>query len=399
VNLDSPVNARLGNKYTGVIIVDNDVGFVYQYSTLSVVEGTNTPAVLRVYRIGPATQRPVSVRWTAVNGTAKAGTDYGTPNVSTPPSGTLTWAGNDLDPKTFSIPIIDDGLTEDTEYFTVVLNSPSAGNVIGSPSVATVTLYDNEPPAQSILTFSQPKFAVIENGGNAVLTVKRQPGQGTFTLGASATYTTAPGTAIPPSDFSSTTGTVYWAPADGTDKTITVPITNNAVIEPTETFKVVLSAPTPGAKIGDTGEATVVIIDDDEAFPKYGAIPDDWTVPASATKGWHVSNDPGAYEGVYSLRSDAIGDGQKAQVEVTRNFGAGNVAFRVRVSSEPVFDKLRFFVDGVEKGTWSGTATTGWTLFTTPVTAGAHTLRWSYEKDAAISVGSDAAWIDAVTLP
>jgi len=84
---------------------------------------------------------------------------------------------------------------------------------------------------------------------------------------------------------------------------------------------------------------------------------------------------------------------------MTGTFAAGNVSFRVKVSTEPSFDVLSFYVDGVEKGSWSGTSVAGWQLFSTPVTAGSHTLRWSYEKDVSASMGQDAAWIDAVTLP
>jgi len=79
-------------------------------------------------------------------------------------------------------------------------------------------------------------------------------------------------------------------------------------------------------------------------------------------------------------------------------FAAGNISFRVRVSSEPGFDKLRFFLDGIEKGSWSGTGPY-WQLFSTPVAPGTHTLQWSYEKDGSAAFGADAAWIDAVTLP
>ena len=111
-----------------------------------------------------------------------------------------------------------------------------------------------------------------------------------------------------------------------------------------------------------------------------------------------MSNEPGAYEGVFTLRSDEIEDGGTAQVEVTRGFATGTISFRVRVSSEPTFDRLRFFVDGVEAGSWSGTSA-AWQLFSVPVTTGTHTVRWSYEKDGSASIGQDAAWIDAVVLP
>ncbi len=84
---------------------------------------------------------------------------------------------------------------------------------------------------------------------------------------------------------------------------------------------------------------------------------------------------------------------------VAGNFAAGTVSFRVRVSSEAEFDYLRFYVDGVMVREWSGMAVTGWQLFSTPLAAGAHALRWSYEKDGSASLGEDAAWIDAVTLP
>ena len=47
----------------------------------------------------------------------------------------------------------------------------------------------------------------------------------------------------------------------------------------------------------------------------------------------------------------------------------------------------------------SGITNTAWQLFSTPVTAGVHTLMWSYEKDGSAAFGQDAAWLDAVTLP
>ena len=397
VELSAPVNLTLGTPTGTVVrIADNDSGVFLAPSDYRVAESGGSIAV-QVMRVGNTTRASVSVHWTAVNGTAEAGKDYGKAGSSVAPSGQLTWSGSDLTPKFITIPILQDAESEGPETFTIVLSSP-VGTTLGWPTVATVTITDDDIPVESRISFSQPKYLVLENAASAVLTVRREAIGGGFTVGASVNYATQPGTALASSDYTTRTGSVSWVGSDATDKTITVPIVNDTVAEPDESFKVALTTPSAGVQIA-TSEATVVIVDDNEHFPPAGAIPSDWVVPVGADAGWHVSNEPGAFEGVFSLRSDAIGDGQKAQVEVTRNFGAGNVAFRVRVSSEPVFDRLRFFVDGVEKGAWSGTATTGWTLFTTPVTAGTHTLRWSYEKDSAISVGSDAAWIDAVTLP
>jgi len=160
-------------------------------------------------------------------------------------------------------------------------------------------------------------------------------------------YATAPGTALATSDYMTRSGSVTWAGADAADKTITIPIVNNAVAEPHESFTVTITPTTAGIQVAEP-QATVTIVDDDDAFPKHGVVPDGWTVPAGATRGWHASNDAGAYEGVFSLRSDAIDDNESSQIEVTRDFAAGNITFRAKVSSEAGFDVLRFYVDGVE---------------------------------------------------
>jgi hypothetical protein len=179
-----------------------------------------------------------------------------------------------------------------------------------------------------------------------------------------------------------------------------VNIVNNTVPELPESFRVVLSNPVAGTKLGDTREAAVTILDDDEKFPPQGAIPDSFTIPVDATQGWHVAGDPGAYEGVYALRSDAIDDGETAAIQMEGNFAGGNVSFRVKISSEANFDVLRFYIDGELKTTWSGTSVAGWQMSPTyTLTPDHHVLRWEYVKDASVSIGQDAAFIDALVTP
>ena len=50
------------------------------------------------------------------------------------------------------------------------------------------------------------------------------------------------------------------------------------------------------------------------------------------------------------------------------------------------------------KGQWAGTSD-NWSLQTYSVTAGTHTLKWSYVKDQSQTGGSDCAWIDDIKLP
>jgi Zn-dependent metalloprotease len=400
VNLSNPSGATLGAAATATVTVnDNDSGLAFAAAGYSIAENGGN-VVLKVNRIGPVTAA-ASVQWTTSNGTAIAGQDFGSLGVATQRSGTLTWAAGDGTAKSITIPILNDVVDEPDETFTVTLSSPSAGIVLGTPSVATVTILDDDIPPESQLSFTQapPKYLVLENAGNATLSVSRDalPGGG-FARAASVSYATSPGTALVGSDYTTRTGTLTWAAGESGVKTISVPITNDTIAEPTETFKVTLSGVTPGTSIA-TPEATVLILDDDEKFPPQGAIPGTWTVPVAATAGWHVSADPGPFEGVYSLRTDQVGDNETAQIQVAGTFVAGTASFRVRVSSEPGFDVLRFYVDGVKVQEWSGITNTAWQMFSTPIAAGAHTLMWSYEKDGSAAFGQDAAWLDGVTLP
>ncbi len=123
-----------------------------------------------------------------------------------------------------------------------------------------------------------------------------------------------------------------------------------------------------------------------------------WTTsgPAIGDKPWFVQTNVVAV-GRYAARSGGIGNSQSSSLVLTANFRAGDGSFDYRVSSEPSFDLLQFFVDGVLQQQWSGEA--GWANFAFPLTAGTHTLKWSYSKDVNGSSGLDAAFIDDVNLP
>ena len=398
VNLSGPVGTGTGigtNATATVTINDNDAGVVFSNASYSVNESGGS-ITITANRIGPATLA-ATVTWTTANATANAGSDFGTLGSPAQRSGMLSWLAGNATPKTIVIPILNDAVAEGNETFTVAFSSPSAGIVLGTPSSATVTIVDDETPPESTLQFSAPKTTVTETLGTVDLTVTRR-GSG-YTFPGSVNYTTMAGTALATSDYTTRSGTLTWASGDSTPRTITVPITGGAVAESPEQFTVQLSAPTPGMALGTPSTATVLILDDDELFPPLGNMPAGWTMPVAANAAWHVNNDPGAFEGVFALRSDTAFDNEVAQVEVAGTYLAGTLNFRLRISSELGFDFLRFYVDGVKAGEWSGTANTAWQLFSIPVAAGAHTFSWSYEKDSSGSVGQDAAWIDAVTLP
>lgn len=101
--------------------------------------------------------------------------------------------------------------------------------------------------------------------------------------------------------------------------------------------------------------------------------------------------------GAFAARSGVIGANQSSSLILTGNFREGLGSFGYRVSSEPIWDTLAFYVDGVLRQQWSGD--TGWTGYGFSIDPGVHTLEWRYSKDSAGNVGWDAAFIDNVNLP
>lgn len=113
----------------------------------------------------------------------------------------------------------------------------------------------------------------------------------------------------------------------------------------------------------------------------------DWTLDGSE-----------AYDGTYSLRSAVITQNQQTSVQITLNIvTAGEILFARKVSSENNYDFLKFYIDGIEKGSWSGSQ--DWAEVTFPVSVGSNTFKWEYSKDVSVDSGSDCAWIDFIIFP
>ena len=102
--------------------------------------------------------------------------------------------------------------------------------------------------------------------------------------------------------------------------------------------------------------------------------------------------------GAFAARSGAIGHGKSASLKLTANCRSGMGSFSFRVSSEPGFDTLSFFIGSTRLGRWAGEV--GWTNFTFAVPAGTNRFEWRYAKDAVgNSLGLDAAFLDNLDLP
>ncbi|MGA2241550.1 MAG: protease pro-enzyme activation domain-containing protein [Verrucomicrobiota bacterium] len=143
-----------------------------------------------------------------------------------------------------------------------------------------------------------------------------------------------------------------------------------------------------------TGSFSSVAFSDDFETGDLSRLP--WITGINGTPRWYVQTNVVA-AGQYAARSGVITDSQSSYLILIGNFGTGTGSFDYLVSSEEHWDIFSFYVDDVLQQQWSGEV--GWANFAFPLTAGQHTLEWSYVKDSSFSSGLDAAFIDNVNLP
>ncbi len=99
--------------------------------------------------------------------------------------------------------------------------------------------------------------------GDIIITAQRTGGSGTISLA----FATVGDSAVETSDFVASSGAVTWADGDTESKTFTIPIVDDVVVEPSETFVVEL-APSSGAEL-ETRNVEATIVDDDGPGDKY----------------------------------------------------------------------------------------------------------------------------------
>ncbi len=117
----------------------------------------------------------------------------------------------------------------------------------------------------------------------------------------------------------------------------------------------------------------------------------------SGNADWVIDNSE-AWDGSYSAKSGTIGDESTSEIIYTIEDGvAGLISFYRKVSSEPGYDFLQFYIDNQMQDEWAGEQ--DWEEFIYTVSAGTHIYKWVYEKDQSVSNGDDCGWIDYITFP
>ena len=240
--------AFLGPQSTAVItIFDNDTSVGFSQASYVVNEKV-TNAVITLVRKGAATQ-PVQVTFQTSDGTAAAGLDYVA--VST----VVSWAANDIAPKTVVVPVINDARPEGAETVNLQLVNPVGATLDPSLGTAVLTIVDDA----GAIAFTSASYSVVEGAGSAVVNLVRTGGSNGL---VSVQWNATGGTATAGLDYIGTVGTVVFASGE-TAKSFQLPIVDDSLVEGVETVNFSLSNVTGGGSIGSPSAAVLSIIDND----------------------------------------------------------------------------------------------------------------------------------------
>ncbi|HPT72822.1 MAG TPA: M6 family metalloprotease domain-containing protein, partial [Candidatus Cloacimonadota bacterium] len=135
------------------------------------------------------------------------------------------------------------------------------------------------------------------------------------------------------------------------------------------------------------------LFDLDENFENnFASYP--WILSGNAS--WSIDTST-YFNGAKSAKSGTITHSQSTAMQLTVPEVTGQVSFFYKVSSESGYDYLKFYIDGVVKGQWSGEV--AWSMAAFNITGGDHILKWEYMKDGSVTSGSDCAWVDYIAWP
>lgn len=104
------------------------------------------------------------------------------------------------------------------------------------------------------------------------------------------------------------------------------------------------------------------------------------------------------HDGAVAAQSGPIVDSQRSYL-IASLTGPGTLTFWWKVSSEAGHDLLSFYLDSATVPLASISGQTEWWQQTFAIPAGTHVARWIYAKDASVSFGQDAGWVDQVVFP
>ena len=252
-----------------------------------------------------------------------SGVDYSlTPGILTIPAGQTT--GN------ITLTVVNDTMDEPDNLVTIQLLNPG-GAGLGTNSYHGYTIIDDDnPPAQPYVGFAAAAGSVIENAGSVQVAVALSS---PAAAACSVDYATANGTATQPDDYATTSGTLSFAAGESV-KYISVPVTNDLVLESTEALAVTLTGPV-GLNLGSASIHTLTITDDDVPLVTIAA--SDAAANESGDPGQFTITRTGGVAGplnvTLTVSGTAVGDTDYAAISTTQTIPDGQASLAVNVSS------------------------------------------------------------------
>jgi hypothetical protein len=248
------VRARIIDRDGGASVYTTDVTVqeppVLSIDDVTVAEGNapdTTTAIFTVTRTGNLRDQS-AVRFATADGSATQPGDYAQND------GTITFAPGQ-ETSTVTVTVKGDALDEANETFFVDLTSATNATIGEAQGVGTIT--DDDPTPS--LSINDVTVAEGDSGTtNATFTVSLSAASGRQVTVA---FATADGTAQAPSDYTSTSGTLTFAPGE-TTKSVVVPVEGDTLDETNEQFFVNLSSAT-NATIGEAQGVGTITDDDD----------------------------------------------------------------------------------------------------------------------------------------
>jgi len=256
-----------------------------------------------------------------------------------------------------------------TNDLAVSLVSSPQVPVIGTNITYTNTVLNPGPSTSTTVTLTNtlPSGATYVSATSSQGTVTHSGGLVTAALGSI-------------SALSSATVTIVITPL-----VAGLPLTNSVTVTRTES----------DANLADNSAVSIVIPSialtvQLAAAADYSATP--WRSGGDAL--WQ-SQTTTTHDGISAAQSGPISNSQQSWMETTL-IGPGSLSFWWKVSSQAGGDLLYFYTNSVAVTNISGSV--GWQQQTYTLSPGSQVLRWSYIKDASVSSGSDAGWLDQVVF-
>lgn len=229
-----------------LVVIPPDAGGDVEFSGYSYdVTESKGSVTITVLRSGPST-RAVSVSYATSDGSALAGTDY------TATIGTLSFSAGQTS-KTFTVPIKNDKIYENDEYFFLALNAATGGAGLGFPTQTAVLIHNSTlPPVVQLKQSSDsgpptqtPSLTVTLSAASALPTVVNYAVTGGNTVaGTDYTLPDVPTLTINPGQ---------------TSALIPLILINDGQVHPNRTLQITLSSPA-NATLGNNISETFTIL-------------------------------------------------------------------------------------------------------------------------------------------